>query len=268
MRCQITGVSLEDTETKIFLQRLVPRLISLGVEFVESQPDVTLSVGEPTIQLTSPTVLRWDNSVSNKTVARVTVFNSKNDRKKHKRCSQDFVIHDGVDTTKLINELPPGFASIRGDYSKLFVAASPDWCVADSINTVVTKFESIKQQLNSSACLVMMGDGKISIKNRHIFTVPWLQESHRLALFSMANWLICHTTRSSCPIEILESLSQGTPIIHKNQECVRDVVGQFGTDDPTIWIKPEYPWSLDHIDIGSVAQKYFKALQCAIELIS
>jgi len=262
---KLTGESLTQPDTRLFLQLLIPQLSGLGHKIVDKDPDILLSFGNDSeLNNFHNVLLRWDKTCNKESLRfnpKAVIFSTR-DNSDNLNYQNAFIIHEAVDISVKPANLNDGFVSIRKDYQSIFIASSPSWSTDDSLKTVIETYKNLKSN-NPNSCLILLGDGDLrQAKRNDIFFVSNLPRQERLELFSMSNWTICHSTRVPCPYEILESLSQGTPIIHNNQPGVSEVVGAYGTTCPDdSWIRPEYPWNLQHIDIKFVAQEYSRVMQ-------
>ena len=264
MNYQIIGKSISQPDTRVFLQELIPHLAGLRFNLDDENSDVSVSFGNYDLQQQSgPVILRWDSTCNIELLnhAAAVIFSTSSQQQQFSH-PFSFVIHEAIDTNKRSEKLQTGFQSIRQDFDTIFVSASPVWCEADNPRAVIKTYDAMKRIINKKCCLILMGDGKFNYFGRNdIFITPWLSKDERLSLFSMSNWNICHSTRAACPVDVLESLSQGTPIIHGNQQDILEIVKNYGTDKSDMsWIQPKYPWDLRHINITNTALEYFNVM--------
>lgn len=253
MKYGIIGSSLLEYDNKTFLQSLIPYLRNHGHKLVDINPEILLSFGFSKINNVK-TVLRWDESCDNQDLTNVStvVFSTKSQQEKV-NCERSVVICDG---TELISEkeLSPGFNSIRQDYEIVFSLFYHESISHEKIKQI---YDELKKTINKKCCLIIMSDTPLKISGNDIFFVPCLDLKERRCLYSMSNYHLYLAQNRNCPTEILESLSQGTLILHSGQENVIEICGEYGrTYTDVLKPIPEYPWKLQHIDIEYVAKQY------------
>lgn len=264
MKYSFTGVSLHDHDQIEFLRRLIPRLSPHNlVDLCDC--DVVISVGKPLRDHEKPLIVKWDATCDNQTEADAYVVQTEG-------CVFDdrcIVINDGIDTSNIQKESPTGFQLIGQVSDLVFVSSSPRWSHLDRLDDVMKTYQSLKESYGNQGkrtSLILMGDGLPGVRSGvDIFTVPWLEETQRLQLYSSANWTISFSERTQLPVEVLESLSQGTPIMHNDQPVVKKVCGDRGF----LWSSthknvPDYPWNLEGIDIQGVAEKYSRLIESLV----
>lgn len=264
MRYSFTGASLHDHDQIQFLRRLIPRLSPHRlVDLCDC--DVIISIGKPLRDHEKPLIVKWDATCDNHVEADTYIVQTK-DCVFDDRC---IVINDGIDTSNVQKELLPGFQLISQSNDIVFVASSPVWSARDRLQELIVSYDSLKEgygSIGKKTSLVLMGDGVTGVRSGvDIFTVPWLDERERLQLYSSANWTLCFSERTQLPVEILESLSQGTPVMHNGQPIINSLCGDKGF----LWSQapktvPDYPWNLEGIDIQGVSEKYSSAIESLV----
>lgn len=269
------GPSLYSLDTRIELQRLLPGLAALEYHLGDIAT-IGLCYGHPSgIEFSGDLVVRWDKTCDNDIVkdprVKSIVFRTQssldNFELSNPNHSQKLFKCAGIaDPSDPIKDAPPGIQSIRSQFDTLFLTASPEWCADDNLQDCISTYHSLKCSGSyGKTCLVIMGNNPTSKpKGLDFFYVNWLSEPDRLAMFSISSWLLNSSTRVEIPIEVIDSLSQGTPVMHRGQQDISHLVNNMGGH----WKSPvkvqEYPWDLSAISPNE-ATKIFSSAFSSLE---
>lgn len=259
MKYKIVGSSLQDNDTRLFLQSLIPYLRGHGHRLVDIGEDVVISFGHSSNQ-EKPTVLRWDETCDKNSLnpnVSAVVFSSNHDLNLTKlNYKNSHIVCSGIDVEYRAHDAPTGFQSIRRDYEIMItLPIIENRNISESLIKEI--YENIKLFSGKKCCLVIMSNDTYRVSGNDIFYVPWLDSSDRNCIFSMSNFVLYLDRKRSEPHELLEALTQGTRVINLGQNEITHIVGAHGIPSSLV-NKPqqEYPWDLQHIDIRNVSKKY------------
>lgn len=274
MRFRLIGNSVASYEACRELRLILPHLISAGHNLVDGvDADVVLSYGHPDEQPGKATVVRWDRTCDNDTMSYTgltsIIFNSRHERDtwSHWLPSQvnAYVCHGVVDIESISSEAPPGLSSIRHQFDELYVAISQKWEVDTEPIEAVSVSRRIGAQSKKQVGLVVVGEVNEAVARAlsgvDIFRIDWLEEPDRAALLSLSSGLLCPHRSPEVPSCVLESLVQGTPILHWGQSSIVEVVGQMGRAWDSTRVIQKYPWDLSGVSATSASQIFLRALQ-------
>mgnify|MGYP003633084759 CR=1 FL=1 len=191
---------------------------------------------------------------------------------------QGQVIHNGapLERKKVSNET---ILSIRGTYEKIFVC-SANWHRQKRLKENVELFLKIKEEYPKSCLIIMGSNPDYFVRHKDILYTGSISHDLCLEMFSAADWMIHLAWLDHCPNVVIESLSQGCPVICTDSGGTSEIVQKNGVVIPesipynyelTDYDKP-YEIKLEavnlpgieiensYIDIQKVAQKYIKIL--------
>lgn len=266
MKFCLGGKSLEQYDAKHELKTLIPELLSVGHELVEpAEADVELCYGIP--QKTKiPAVLRWDSTCTQRTLddekIKAVIFRSQREESSFDIKKNSYVCPGCIDVEDVAKNTPPGLSSIRSEFDTMFIAASPVWVDSDCEDEDIKIYESLKSSGKfGKSGLFVVGPSRRRSSRSDTFYVSWLDRKERAELFSISSFMICASRRLPVPPEVMESLSQGTPVIHAGQldATVTDGLG-YAWDNPADIRK--YPWKLDAISSSHAANIFSDAFSC------
>jgi glycosyltransferase involved in cell wall biosynthesis len=136
------------------------------------------------------------------------------------------VIRNGINVEPVKKFTIPALEQIRQQYEMIFVC-SANWHPQKRLLDNINLYKHIRN-FYKSAALIVMGSNPVQIADPHIFyTGP---QSHEVCLeiFSAANWMIHLAWLDHCPNTVVESLSQGTPVICSEHGGTKELVQEFG----------------------------------------
>jgi glycosyltransferase involved in cell wall biosynthesis len=295
------------TGPNTFATRLAKRLFELGHEVVQMGPeaDVSLVFIEPSgAPLASKVVQRLDGiwfkpdeyAWKNRKIkdlydkADAIVFQSRFDQgmvQHHWQCrltTKDCVIANGIELDPIKQLTIPALVKLRQDYDQVFVCSS-NWHAQKRLKSNVEMFLHLREKFSPNSCLVVMGNNPDCwVSDPHILFTGGQPPEVYMQVFAAANWMIHLAWLDHCPNVVIESLSQGTPVICSSSGGTCELVKGFGIvideKDPYGLELTDYdhPPSIDvqqvtslpdkrslgphaDIDIKAVAQKYIELFE-------
>lgn len=273
MKFCLGGVSAATWQARRELQLLLPCLASEGHVLVDPQ-DATavLAYGRPTagdFLLDKPIVLRWDDTCSVGDVGAqglsAVIFGSHYEagggRHLLPRGVASYVCHGAVDTEALATEAPPGLAAVRSQFPHLVTCE----VAPGEVSHCVQAFRQLKSSGRYAGCgLVVVGEVSPEevrlLSGVDVFHVEGLSHSDWLALLSLSSALLCLRFTTAVPHSVLESLSQGTPVLHCRQPGVVEVVRTAGGPWDSPGDAQKYPWDLSGVSPAAAARIFSRAL--------
>jgi len=136
------------------------------------------------------------------------------------------VIRNGINVEPIKKFSIPTLEQLRQQYEMLFVC-SANWHPQKRLLDNISLYRHLRSFYDSAA-LIVMGSNPAKVADPHIFyTGP---QSHEVCLevFSAANWMIHLAWLDHCPNTVVESLSQGTPVICSEQGGTKELVREYG----------------------------------------
>lgn len=188
------------------------------------------------------------------------------------------VIHNGAPIERK-NASNDTIRQIRSSYKKVFVC-SANWHRQKRLKENVELFLKMKEVFPDS-CLVIMGSNPdFYARHKDILYTGAISHDLCLQIFSIADWMIHLAWLDHCPNVVVESLSQGCPVICTDsggtKELVRDNGLVIPENTPYHYELADYdnPYGLElelpslpdvvvdnsYIDIKKVAKKYVDAM--------
>ena len=138
------------------------------------------------------------------------------------------VIHNGIDATQIKEITLPELARIRTAYEKVFVCSS-NWHPQKRLMANMQMFDHLRKTKYPNSCLFVMGaNPDVRTTDPHVFYTGSQPPEVYLQIFACANWMIHLAWADHCPNVVIESLSQGTPVICTEVGGTREIVDQFG----------------------------------------
>ena len=136
------------------------------------------------------------------------------------------VIRNGINATPVTTFKIPALEQLRQKYEMLFVC-SANWHPQKRLMSNIELFKHL-QSFYSSAALIVMGSNPTMIPDPHVFYTGPQPHEVCLEVFSAANWMLHLAWLDHCPNTVVESLSQGTPVICSEQGGTKELVQDFG----------------------------------------
>jgi glycosyltransferase involved in cell wall biosynthesis len=196
------------------------------------------------------------------------------------------VINNGIELNPIKTITIPELAKIRETYDQVFVCSS-NWHPQKRLSSNLKLFDHIRKTQYPNSCLFVMGNHPdVMTTDPHVFYTGGQPFEVYSQIFAISNWMIHLAWADHCPNVVIESLSQGTPVICSRVGGTQELVGQFGlilnersynfelTDydnPPNIDVtqisflpkKEELGPHID-IDIKNVVQKYIDTFQSVL----
>lgn len=193
------------------------------------------------------------------------------------------VIHNGIDL-EVMRETMPGFMKLRSEYEMMFVC-SANWHAQKRLKENIRCFKYLQNNFYPRSCLVVLGSNPDhQVADPHIFYTGSLPHDQCLKLFVVSNWMIHLAWGDHCPNTVIESLSQGTPVICSEVGGTKEIVGSNGivlrekeeydftlkdydhppdlpTDFGGLERLPEIKVDPNHLDINRVADSYIRFIE-------
>ena len=136
------------------------------------------------------------------------------------------VIRNGINAHPIKQFKIPALEQIRQSYEMLFVC-SANWHPQKRLESNIELFKHL-QNFYSSAALLVMGSNPKMISDPNIFYAGSQPHEVCLEVFSAANWMIHLAWLDHCPNTVVESISQGTPVICSEQGGTKELVKDYG----------------------------------------
>jgi glycosyltransferase involved in cell wall biosynthesis len=136
------------------------------------------------------------------------------------------VIRNGINAPKITEFQIPALAQLRSQYEMLFVC-SANWHPQKRLQKNIELYKHLRN-FYSSAALIVLGANPHYVADPHIFYAG--SQSHEVCLevFSAADWMLHLAWLDHCPNTVVESLSQGTPVICSSEGGTKELVNEFG----------------------------------------
>ena len=188
------------------------------------------------------------------------------------------VIHNGASLERK-NASNDTIRQIRNSYKKVFVC-SANWHRQKRLKENVELFLKMKEVFPDSCLIVMGPNPDFYARHKDILYTGAISHDLCLQIFSIADWMIHLAWLDHCPNVVVESLSQGCPVICTDsggtKELVRDNGLVIPENTPYHYELTDYdnPYGLElelpslpdvvfdnsYIDIKKVAKKYVDAM--------
>lgn len=136
------------------------------------------------------------------------------------------VIRNGINAPEIKKFQIPALEQIRQQYEMLFVC-SANWHPQKRLSDNIELYKHLRS-FYSSAALIVMGSNAIKTADPHIFYAGSQPHEVCLEIFSAANWMLHLAWLDHCPNTVVESLSQGTPIVCSDQGGTKELVQGYG----------------------------------------
>jgi glycosyltransferase involved in cell wall biosynthesis len=138
------------------------------------------------------------------------------------------VIHNGVRLEPETKIIIPVLAEVRNNYDKVFVCSS-NWHPQKRLSANIELFKHLRESFYPNSCLIVMGEHPdVFVASPNIFYTGGLTEKQCMQTYAIANWMIHLAWLDHCPNVVVESLSQGTPVICSEHGGTKELVGSFG----------------------------------------
>ena len=136
------------------------------------------------------------------------------------------VIRNGINAAPVTMFKIPALEQLRQRYEMLFVC-SANWHPQKRLMSNIELYKHLKN-FYSSAALLVMGSNPTIISDPHIFYTGPQPHEVCLEVFSAADWMLHLAWLDHCPNTVVESISQGTPVICSEQGGTKELVQEFG----------------------------------------
>jgi glycosyltransferase involved in cell wall biosynthesis len=136
------------------------------------------------------------------------------------------VIRNGINAAPVTTFKIPALEQLRQKYEMLFVC-SANWHPQKRLMSNIELFKHLQAKY-SSAGLIVMGSNPTMISDVDIFYTGPQPHEICLEVFSASNWMIHLAWLDHCPNTVVESISQGTPVICSEQGGTKELVVDFG----------------------------------------
>lgn len=136
------------------------------------------------------------------------------------------VIRNGINAEPIKKFSIPALDQLRQQYEMLFVCSS-NWHPQKRLLDNISLYKHLRNFYNSAA-LIVMGSNPVKVADPHIFYTGPQPHEVCLEVFSAANWMIHLAWLDHCPNTVVESLSQGTPVICSEHGGTKELVRGFG----------------------------------------
>lgn len=170
------------------------------------------------------------------------------------------VIGNGIELNPVKNITIPELAKIRSSYDKVFVCSS-NWHAQKRLKSNIMLFDHLRRTQFPNSCLFVMGaNPDVSTSDPNIFFTGSQPHEVYLQVFAVSNWMLHLAWADHCPNVVVESLSQGTPVICSDVGGTKEIVGEFGIilkDQPYNFELADYdnPPIIDYEKIGPLPNK-------------
>jgi glycosyltransferase involved in cell wall biosynthesis len=151
------------------------------------------------------------------------------------------VIRNGINASEIKKFQIPALEQIRQQYEMLFVC-SANWHPQKRLITNIELYKHLKS-FYSSAALIVLGSNPIKVADPHIFYAGSQPHDVCLEIFSASNWMLHTAWLDHCPNTVVESLSQGTPVICSEHGGTKELIHEFG-----IVLKESQEYKLELVD--------------------
>lgn len=142
--------------------------------------------------------------------------------------SNSSVIHNGIDITPVEKITIPELAKIRQTYEQVFICSS-NWHPQKRLRSNLKLFDHLRKTQVPNSCLFVMGNNPdVMTTDPHVFYTGSQPFEVYSQIFAVSNWMLHLAWADHCPNVVIESLSQGTPVICSQVGGTRELVGQFG----------------------------------------
>lgn len=136
------------------------------------------------------------------------------------------VIRNGINISEIKKFQIPALEQIRQQYEMLFVC-SANWHPQKRLATNVELYKHLRS-FYSSAALIVLGSNPTKVADPHIFYAGSQPHDVCLEIFSASNWMLHTAWLDHCPNTVVESLSQGTPVICSEHGGTKELIQEFG----------------------------------------
>ena len=137
------------------------------------------------------------------------------------------VINNGIRTEPVKKFTISALEQIRNSY-KLVFCCSANWHPQKRLRDNVELFKHIRETIEPSSCLIVMGSNPDFIADKDIFYSGSQPHEVCLEVFSCANWMIHLAFLDHSPNVVVEALSQHTPVICSSEGGTKELVKDFG----------------------------------------
>lgn len=237
------------TGPNVFANRLARKLIESGHDVLESSNNADLSLVfiEPSGSPLAPKVIQRLDGIwfkpdefhnKNKKIfdlyakADYVIFQSLFDHKMITKWwggkSHSKIIGNGIDLEPVKAITIPELAKIRASYEHVFVCSS-NWHPQKRLRSNLQLFDHLRKIGYSKSCLFVLGNNPdVMTSDPHVFYAGSQPYEVYSQIFAISNWMLHLAWADHCPNVVIESLSQGTPVICSKIGGTRELVNEFG----------------------------------------
>ena len=249
MKVHFDNVSRPGTGPGTFAHRLARRLFESGheVQFHGTGADVSLVFIEPSGAPLAPRVVQRLDGIWFKPAeyvpknagirrcyeqqAHAVVFQSEFDKGmvEHWWGSNDerqrpwAVIGNGVEIDPVREITIPALAQLRDVHKRVYVCSS-NWHAQKRLRANVELFKHL-QKSEPRSCLIVMGANPEMIADTHIFYTGPVEPDVYMQVYAAADWMLHLAWADHCPNVVVESLSQGTPVVCSEVGGTKELIG-------------------------------------------
>jgi glycosyltransferase involved in cell wall biosynthesis len=138
------------------------------------------------------------------------------------------VIHNGIDLTRVDKVTIPELAKIRSTYDTVFVCSS-NWHPQKRLRDNIKLFDHLRKTQFPNSCLFVLGNNPdVMSTDPHVLYTGSQPSEVYLQIFAVADWMLHLAWADHCPNVVLESLSQGTPVVCSDVGGTKELVCSFG----------------------------------------
>lgn len=138
------------------------------------------------------------------------------------------VIRNGIEINPVKEINIPLLTQIRSQYDMVFVC-SANWHPQKRLRSNIELFMHIKAKQHPNSCLLVLGaNPDVRVPDPHIYYFGSQPSDVYLQVYAMSNWMIHLAWADHCPNVVVESLSQGTPVICSSIGGTKELVKNFG----------------------------------------
>lgn len=136
------------------------------------------------------------------------------------------IIRNGINAQEIKKFQIPTLEQMRQQYEMLFVC-SANWHPQKRLMTNIELYKYLRN-FYSSAALIVLGSNPTKVADPHIFYAGSQPHEVCLEIFSASNWMLHTAWLDHCPNTVVESLSQGTPVICSEHGGTKELVQGYG----------------------------------------
>jgi len=138
------------------------------------------------------------------------------------------VIRNGIDMTPCDSITIPGLQQLRNNHKMMFVCSS-NWHPQKRLRDNVDLFLHLKDNFYKDAVLLILGSNPDAIlPKQDVYYLGQQPQDVFIQVFAASNWMLHLAWLDHCPNVVVESLSQGTPVICTDTGGTKELVQEHG----------------------------------------